>query len=130
MSLKKWMRRLVLSIFVSLICLIMAFFQPNILISYINIIFLVGLFLFIVSASTFVISSGFFNIFVKGIKTLFKPSDDEPYSDDLHWSNEKDDKYYQKKNKRKELYLEILLYSPFVVSIILIAQSYVLLFIL
>lgn len=127
MNLKKWTRRLSLSIITSLICLIISFFQPNYLISYINITFLVGLFLFIISASTFVINSGFFNLFVKGLKILFKSSDEDPYNDDMHWSNEKDDKFYQKKKKKKEFTLEILLYSPFIVSIVLLSQSYILL---
>lgn len=124
-----WTIRLALSISISVITLLFSFsMDGTTLLNYINTSFLIGLFLLIISGSSFVINLGFFDTFAKVTKKIFKKDDE--YTDKTHWSYNENNKDEEDKHLRKNKKLEYLLYSPLFISFFLMAQSLLLVYFL
>ncbi|WP_068722652.1 DUF3899 domain-containing protein [Tepidibacillus decaturensis] len=130
MAKRKWFIRIILSITFSILSgMISIITEGKFLTNYINISFMIGLFLLMISGVAVVIFSGFFDLFAKGWKQLFFKSD--PSVDRSHWRYEinangesKDD--LLRKNAKRELFIFI----PLFISLFLIIQSYFFLYLL
>lgn len=133
MFLRRWMIRILLSLFFSAVSLIISFFNGDtLLLHYINTTFMIGLFFLVISGISLVLFSGFFNVFVLGWKKLFFKED--PYEDRNHWHYENKDPADQdpveseKLILRKKAKLELVFFLPLSVSIILLIQSFLFLY--
>ncbi|OEG00090.1 hypothetical protein BHF71_06500 [Vulcanibacillus modesticaldus] len=124
-----WTIRILISLGLSLLSLIIAFFlKDSLFLNYINTSFMIGLFFLVISGISYVIISGFFDVFVIGWKNLFFKKD--PYVDKNHWSYDNnvstvDDEI---KKLRKKAKLELFIYLPLFIGFFLISQSFILLF--
>lgn len=128
MLLRRWMIRIILSLFFSAVSFIVSFLNGDtLLLQYINTTFMIGLFFLVISGISLVLFSGFFNVFVLGWKKLFFRED--PYEDRNHWHYEnKDPAESEKLILRKKAKLELVFFLPLSVSIILLIQSFLLLY--
>lgn len=133
MLLRRWMIRVILSLFFSVVSLIIAFLNgDSLLLQYINTTFMIGLFFLVISGISLILFSGFFNVFALGWKNLFFKKD--PYEDRNHWHYEnkdpagKDPAEMEKLILRKKAKLELTFFLPLSVSILLLLQSFLLLY--
>lgn len=127
MKTRKWLIRSVTVLSLSLMIFLYAYMQgSNILLSFIDASFMVGLFFLVISGSTYVIIGGFFKVSLTGWKALLSRNLND--IDRTHWSydkdNDKDDEYdLSKQELRRKAKRELFIILPFIVGAALIGES-------
>ena len=124
MKSRTWTIRILMVLSLSLLSLLYAYVkQTNFLINYINSTFMFGLFFLMISGSFYVIQAGFFKVWGMGVRRLFKKEED-PYTDDPHWSNDNNNDFDEEKLKLREVAKrELFVILPFFVGSIMLFQS-------
>ncbi len=126
-----WLIRISSIIILSLLSYILSLKSANIMLSYINLTFMIGLFLLMLSALFYITLAGFFTTFVSGWKKIFVSNNKyniennnfNKKSDYTHEIAKKEDMLNEINILRDNAKKELLIYLPFTTSIALIIQS-------
>ena len=114
--------------FTGITALISLFMKDQYAINYMNTSFIIGLVFLMFAGAAYTIIGGFWDVFIKGSKIVFRRR--EADDDDTHWSFDKEEEEDEVELMREGAKRELFIFLPLTAGLTLLVQAIAILFLI